>query len=106
MFTFLEMALTQSQIGVWLAAMRERKGLSQAEAGQRLRKDGQQISKWERGEKRMSAESFLTLVQLYDAQTDLLALLRSKTTYPEALPGLQIRVSEPDAKGERRRGGR
>lgn len=69
------MAFTQSQIGAWLAAAREARGLTQNQAAVAVRKDPGLISKWERGDKRMSAESFLALVKLYDAFQPLRRLL-------------------------------
>jgi transcriptional regulator with XRE-family HTH domain len=81
------MAPTQSQIGSWLAEIRELREMTQKQAGDFLQKDPQQVSKWERGEKKMSAESFLALVQLYKAQKELVTFLATsveRATRPSA----------------------
>ena len=79
------MGPTQSQIGKWLAAAREKAELSQSAAGRAIEKDGQQLSKWERGEREMSAVSFLALVQLYGGREAIKRLSLSLGVSPSLL---------------------
>lgn len=65
------MAVDQVHLGKWLATMRERAGLTQAQAAARLEKGEGMLSKWERGALRMSAESFFACVVLYGAVAEL-----------------------------------
>lgn len=87
--------LTQSQIGKWLADRRIAAGLTQMQAAAAVDKQVGLLSKWERGELRMSAESFLELVLLYRSVDEMSALLR-----PNAAP--VRRVAEPEPPGASR----
>lgn len=84
--------LTQSQIGKWLADRRIAAGLTQMQAAAAVEKQVGLLSKWERGELRMAAESFLELVILYRAVDELTSLLQ-----PKAAPAR--RVAEPEPPG-------
>jgi transcriptional regulator with XRE-family HTH domain len=96
------MPLTQKQIGAWLAGRREAAGMTQMDAAAKLGKQSSLLSKWERGQLRMSAESFLELVQLYDVARDLVKWLDSLRPGGQlryvAEPAPLIPVSEPLAK--------
>jgi transcriptional regulator with XRE-family HTH domain len=92
------MAITPEQVGAWLAAARERAGLSQAAAGRAIEKDSQQISKWERAVSDMGASTFLQLVQVYGGREVLRAISLRLGVSPTLL-GLNEhvpRVAEPD----------
>lgn len=87
---------TQHEIGQWLAEVRERAGVTQAAAGRHLLKDGPQISKWERGEQRMVAESFLALVVFYKAEQALVNQLAAwHRAAAERAMGQLLKVAEP-----------
>lgn len=59
------MTETASQIGEKLLAARKRTGLSRARAGELIGVDQQTVYRWEKGERRPSAEDYLKAMDIY-----------------------------------------
>lgn len=67
-----DLAPPQSQISEQLRAAREAAGLTQQEAAELLGVDSQSVSRWERGERRIRAETFQRALKVYsDRQAGL-----------------------------------
>jgi len=71
------MAITASQIARWLRQQRDAAGLSQGEAAKKAGLNSDAISKWEREEKGIMAESFVALVLAYDADIRTIAAVEN-----------------------------
>lgn len=97
------MAIGASQIARWLRKAREAAGLSQSEAARRSGVTADAISKWERGEKGIMAENFVSLAVVYgvtfedmpNANIDAIGMSTGNVLYQFPSGTLGRRVAEP-----------
>lgn len=92
---------TQADIGKWLARARKAKDLVQQEAATAIGVDKQTVSDWETGRYRMTAEDFLKLVLLYEA--DVLELLARKYDPTSRSSGTQASHGDSGGQGGNRK---
>ena len=95
------MALTQSQIGAWLAEQRKAADVSQRKAAEHLDTDQGTLSRWENGQQEMKVEAFFSLVALYGKQA-ILSLPTLFATFEKVNGSAAGRVSRQAAGGKRR----